>query len=282
MTIYIIIPAHNEEAHIATTLDSLLVQSLKATKILVVDDSSTDKTPSILKEYAAENTSVSYITKSSISGHEPGSKVVDAFNYGLKQLDDDFDIICKYDADLIFPSNYLEKVVETFQQSPKTGMVGGFCYIEKNGKWVLENLTNKDHIRGALKAYTAACFNKIGGLKCAMGWDTIDEILAKFHGFSILTLDSLKVKHLKPTGNRYARKAGIKQGTAFYRMRYGKVLTRIAAAKLALKKQKISYYFDCMSGFNNAKKNKASFLLSEEEGEFLRTLRKEGIRKKIL
>ena len=40
-----------------------------------------------------------------------------------------------------------------FQSDDKIGMVGGFCYIEKNGNWVLENLTDKDHIRGALKAY---------------------------------------------------------------------------------------------------------------------------------
>jgi predicted transglutaminase-like cysteine proteinase len=30
----------------------------------------------------------------------------------------------------------------------------------KNGDWILENLTDKDHIRGALKAYRKATFNK--------------------------------------------------------------------------------------------------------------------------
>jgi len=281
MIIYIIIPAHNEEAHITKTLDSLLNQSLKATKILVVDDNSTDDTPTILKKYSKEHPSISFITKSSRTGHEPGSKVVDAFNFGLATLNEDFDIICKYDADLIFPKNYLESIVSTFQKSKNTGMVGGFCYIEENGNWVLENLTNKDHIRGALKAYSKSCFKKIGGLKTAMGWDTIDEILAKFNGFNIITLEDLKVKHLKPTGNKYAKKAGFKQGEAFYRMRYGKTLTQIAAAKLAIRKKNYNYYFDCMAGFKIAKKTKAPFLLTEEEGDFLRSIRREGIRKKL-
>jgi glycosyltransferase involved in cell wall biosynthesis len=282
MKIYIVIPAHNEAKHIAKTLDSLLNQSYKATKILVVDDSSTDETPALLRSYSESNEAISCITKPSAGGHKPGSKVIEAFNFGLQQLDDSYDIICKYDADLIFPSNYLEDVVSTFQESTKIGMAGGFCYVEKNREWVLENLTNKDHIRGALKAYTKACFVKIGGLKSAMGWDTIDEIIAKYHGFQIATLENLHVQHLKPTGNRYAKKAGLKQGEAFYRMRYGSVLTQIAAIKLAFKKQTITYYFDCISGYSRAKKNKAPFLLSEEEGEFLRTLRKEGIRKKFL
>jgi hypothetical protein len=38
----------------------------------------------------------------------------------------------------------------------------------KNGEWILENLTDKDHIRGAFKAYQKACFKQMGGLKAAM------------------------------------------------------------------------------------------------------------------
>lgn len=281
MKIYIIIPAFNEEAHIAKTLDSLQEQNLTASKILVVNDSSTDNTPAILESYAEKYVNISFITKTSKATHEPGSKIVAAFNFGLKSLDDNYDIICKFDADLIFPSTYLEELVRAFQKSKKTGMAGGFCYIKNDKDWVLENLTNKDHIRGALKAYTKECFEKIGGLKSAMGWDTVDEIIAKYNGFDIVTIDHLKVKHLKPTGDQYQKKAGLKQGKAFYRMRYGKVLTQIAAVKLSLKKKNMAYFFDCMRGYKQAQKNEASFLLTEEEGKFLRNLRKEGIRKKI-
>jgi hypothetical protein len=49
----------------------------------------------------------------------------------------------------------------------------------KNGDWVLENLTDEDHIRGALKHIRNA-FQQIGGLKAQMGWDTVDELLCKF------------------------------------------------------------------------------------------------------
>jgi len=281
MNIYIIIPAHNEEAFIAKTLDSLLNQSLKAKKILVVDDSSTDGTPQILEHYATLYDAISFVTKPSANAHEPGSKVIKAFKYGQQHIDDNYDIICKYDADLIFPSNYLEILVSTFQQSPSRGMVGGFCYIEKNGSWVLENLTNRDHIRGALKAYSKACFKKIDGLKSAMGWDTVDEILAKYHGFEVVTIERLHVKHLKPTGNNYAKKAGLKQGEAFYRMRYGLMLTQIASAKLALKKGSFKYYLDSIHGYLEAKKNRAPFLLTNDEGQYLRKLRKQGILNKL-
>jgi hypothetical protein len=38
----------------------------------------------------------------------------------------------------------------------------------KNGEWILENLTDKDHIRGALKA-PKETFQQIGGFKSTNG-----------------------------------------------------------------------------------------------------------------
>jgi hypothetical protein len=56
--------------------------------------------------------------------------------------------------------------------------------ISKNGEWILENLTDKDHIRGALKAYRNI---PTGGLKAQMGWDTVDELLCKFYNWKVVT-----------------------------------------------------------------------------------------------
>jgi hypothetical protein len=61
------------------------------------------------------------------------------------------------------------------------------CLYRKNGEWILENLTDKDHIRGAFKAYRKACFKQMGGLK--VGWDTVDELLSTFYGWKVLTID---------------------------------------------------------------------------------------------
>jgi hypothetical protein len=83
-------------------------------------------------------------------------------------------------------------------------MAGGFAYIEKTVR-ILENLTDKDHIRGAFKAYRKACFKQMGGLKAAMGWDTVDELLSTFYGWKVVTDARLIVKHLKPTGANYKK-----------------------------------------------------------------------------
>ncbi len=281
MKIYIVIPAHNEAENIATTLESLVSQTYLPEKIVVVDDQSSDATSDIVSEFRIKYPFISLISITSTEAHLPGGKVIKAFNQGLKTLDEDYDILCKFDADLIFPSNYLEIIVDLFKDSSKVGMAGGFCSIKKDKNWVLENLTNKDHIRGALKAYRKGCFKDIGGLRTAMGWDTVDELLAQFHGWEIKTEESLLVKHLKPTGSTYNKTSKYKQGESFYTLRYGMLITLIASAKLSFRKKDISLFKDYVSGYFKAAKEDKPFLLSPEQGRFTRNLRWKKMLKKI-
>ncbi len=51
MKYYIIIPAYNEEAFMSLTLQSLVEQTVLPTKIVVVNDNSTDKTPENVSEF---------------------------------------------------------------------------------------------------------------------------------------------------------------------------------------------------------------------------------------
>ena len=277
MKFHIIIPAHNEESSIGLTIDSLVSQTLQPKKLVIVNDNSTDKTEEIIDAYIQKYSWISTINSKSSNQHLPGSKIINAFYKGYETLDDDFDIICKFDADLMFPNNYLEQLSNHFNKNKKAGMVAGFCYIEKNGEWILENLTRKDHIRGALKAYKKDCFLEIGKLKRSMGWDTVDELLAKYYGWEILTDESLQVKHLKPTGINYNKASKYLQGEAMYKMRYGFVITFISALKLAYKKNSFSLFRDYMSGYYKAKKSQVNYLVNDEEGKFIRNLRWKGM-----
>lgn len=282
MEVYIVIPCHNEASLISQTLESLVAQTVLPKKIVVVNDHSTDASEEVISAFAKAYSFISLVNSNAEATHLPGSKVIQAFQKGLKTLDDHYDILCKFDADLIFPSDYIATILKHFKKDPTVGMAGGFCHIKQGDSWVLENLTNKDHIRGALKAYRKECFTQIGGLKAAMGWDTVDELQAKFYGWQIVTDDRLAVKHLKPTGNTYTKAAKYKQGTAFYRMRYGVILTIIASLKLAVRKKKISFFFEYMRGYFRAKRHKHTYLVTKEEGVFIRKLRWKGIISKMI
>jgi glycosyltransferase involved in cell wall biosynthesis len=282
MNYSIIIPAHNEEKYIAATLQSLVEQTVLPKNIMIVNDNSTDNSQKIIDSFCfGYPEMISSVSLQSTATHLPGSKVINAFNFGYNFTNKEVDIIVKADADLIFPSNYFETIIKHFQSDATIGMVGGFAYIEKNGEWVLENLTDNDHIRGAFKAYRNECFKQIGGLKPAMGWDTVDELLCKFYGWKVVTDASLKVKHLKPTGANYNKSARYKQGEAFYSLGYGFFITAIASAKLAMMKKKPFLFFDYISGFWKAKADKKPLLVTDEQAKFIRNYRWKKMKQKL-
>lgn len=281
MNYYIVIPSHNEEKFISLTLQSLTEQTVLPKKAVIVNDNSNDKTPEIVLAFAEKHPWISLVNKTSEAIHLPGSKVIQAFQKGLEALDDNYDFIVKADADLIFPNNYFETIISHFKSDDKIGMAGGFAYIEKNGDWILENLTDKDHIRGAFKAYRKECFKQIGGLKPAMGWDTVDELLCKFYNWKVITDESLKVKHLKPTGANYNKTARYKQGEAFYSLGYGFFITAIASLKLALRKGKPLLFIDYLNGFRKAKSAKKTLLVTPEQAKFIRDYRWKKMKEKL-
>jgi len=281
MNYYIVIPSHNEEALISLTLQSLVEQTVLPTKIVVVNDNSTDNTEAIVSSFVSKYPFISLVNKTSDAIHLPGSKVIQAFQKGLETLDENYDFIVKADADLIFPNNYFETIIKHFQSDERIGMAGGFCYIEKNGEWILENLTDKDHIRGALKAYRKETFKQIGGLKPEMGWDTVDELLCKFYNWKVVTDESLHVKHLKPTGANYNKTARYKQGEAFYSLGYGFWITTIASLKLAMMKKKPLLFIDYIKGFWKAKSSKKPLLVTDEQAKFIRNYRLQKMKEKL-
>ncbi len=114
-----------------------------------------------------------------------------------------------------------------------------------------------------------------------MGWDTADELLARYNNWEVKTDKTLIVKHLRPTGDAYNSKAQYLQGGMFYRLRYGFILTFIASAKLSFNKRKFKLFKEYLQGYFKAKHENQPFLVSEKEGKWIRNYRWKGIFKKI-
>ena len=281
MNFYIVIPAHNEEKNITQTLKSLVNQKLKPKKLILVDDNSSDNTGQIINDYTKRFNWIKKVVNKSSSAHLPGAKIINAFYAGYETLDDHYDVLCKFDADIVFEPDYLSKLKVHFENNPSLGMVAGVCYIKKEKDWILENLNRNDHIRGALKAYRKDCFLQIGKLKRSIGWDTLDEILAQYYQWKILVDDSLKVKHLKPTGFNYSPGAALLQGEATYRMRFGFLLTLIIGLKRGLVTQSFQVFWSYLNGYSIAKNNKIPFIVDKPQGKYLRSTRWRGILRRI-
>ncbi|MGW9687274.1 glycosyltransferase [Flagellimonas sp. 2504JD1-5] len=280
MRISIIIPAHNEGAFIKECLDSFVSQTYLPNELIVVDDNSSDATFKIASNYAQKYDWIKVAQRKSANEHVPGKKVVDTFNFGLKKASA-FDLIGKFDADIILPSNYFEVMVNHFQSNWKLGMCSGLLYIKKGEDWIYENIADKNHIRGPIKLYHKACFNKIDGLRPGVGWDTVDTLLAKYHDFETRTDPILQVKHLRPTGHGYSQKNYRSKGEALYKMRYGIVITKIAALKMAWQAKSPSMYLFTILGYLRAMIHGVPRFVTKKEGAFIRKYRWNGILKKL-
>ncbi|HFK5527433.1 TPA: glycosyltransferase family 2 protein [Elizabethkingia anophelis] len=277
MKFLIIVPTHNEEENVLQCLESLRKQSFQDFLCVIVNDGSTDKTK-VLVEHFIENIKLNGSQSSPFtllnlpkSEHQPGAKVVRTFNKGLEGISlDDYDIVCKFDADIIFPENYLEKVNRVYEENSKAGMVSGLVYIEKNSEWIFENLSSKNHVRGPIKSYRVTCFKEMNGLRPVLGWDNIDVMLAQMHGWDVITIKDIWVKHLRPTAYKYKKQKAEKLGQYFYNIGMNFPLAFVSSAKSSLKNKSLSEFFITMKSFL---KQNSERVLSPQEIAYIRSLR---------
>ncbi len=280
MRISIVIPAHNEATYLMDCLDSFVAQTHRPDEVILVDDNSIDDTFAIASRFAQAHDWIKVVQRKSADEHVPGKKVVDTFNFGLQHASG-YNLIGKFDADIILPPNYFEEILNRFQANWKLGMCSGLLYIKKGNDWVYENIADKTHIRGPIKLYHKACFDKIGGLRPGVGWDTVDVLLAQYHDFETLTVPELRVKHLRPTGHGYSSKSYQTKGEAMYKMRYGIVLTKMAALKMAWQAKSPVLYLQAVFGYLKAFFQRQPCYVSKAEGKFIRKLRWKGIWSKL-
>ncbi|WP_407480907.1 glycosyltransferase family 2 protein [Elizabethkingia meningoseptica] len=277
MRFLIIIPTHNEEENVLLCLESLRKQTFQDFSCIVVNDGSTDNTK-IIVEHFIENVRLSGVGAANFdlrnlpkSEHQPGAKVVRTFNKGLEGISlDEFDVICKFDADIIFPENYLEEVNKIYEKNPKAGMVSGLVYILKSGNWEFENLSSKNHVRGPVKSYRVQCFKDMNGLRPVLGWDNIDVMLAQMHGWEVISIKDIWVKHLRPTAYKYKKQKAEKLGQYFYNIGLNLPLAFVSSAKSSLKNRSLSEFFITMKSFL---KQKSERVLSPSEISYIRNLR---------
>ena len=115
---YIIIsPVRNEEKNIEYTIQSVLSQTIKPAKWIIVDDGSSDKTPDIIKKYLPINEWMSLIQLADRGYYDlMGGGEIKAFYKGYEKIcDEDFDFLVKLDGDISFDKNYFEDLYKEFE-----------------------------------------------------------------------------------------------------------------------------------------------------------------------
>jgi biofilm PGA synthesis N-glycosyltransferase PgaC len=197
----VVTPVRDEEAHLPSTIESMIRQTVPPREWIIVNDGSEDNTGRIIDEYSSQYSWIRGIHRKDRGFRKAGGGVVDAFNDGYRCLrSTDWKFIVKLDGDLSFRPDYFDKCFEEFERDARLGVGGGvICYIVGEKKHF--EGAPAFHVRGATKIYRRECWDGIGGFWPAPGWDTMDEVKANRLGWVTRSFPNLHLVHHKHTGS---------------------------------------------------------------------------------
>jgi poly-beta-1,6-N-acetyl-D-glucosamine synthase len=199
--IYVVItPARDEEARLRLTLDSMVAQTLRPAEWIIVDDGSSDSTAAVVQEYSRLHSWIRGFERADRGRRLPGAGVVEAFYEGYHSLQcKDWEFLVKLDADLSFNPDFFQLALAHFRIRPRLGIGGARLFLVQHGSARPET-GPRFHVRGATKIYRRQCWQAIGGLIEAPGWDVVDEIKASMLGWTTESFSDVLAFHHRPTG----------------------------------------------------------------------------------
>jgi len=213
----IISPVRDEGKFIAATIEAVVAQTIRPTEWIIVNDGSADGTVAILDRYALQYPWIRALHRPNRGFRSPGGGVIEAFDEGYRALRVlDWQFIVKLDGDLTFAPDYFERCFENFRQTPSLGIGGGVICNRVGTRLEFEE-NPRFHVRGATKIYRRECWDALGGLLRAPGWDTLDEVKANMLGWTTESFSDLPLVHYRPTGTAEGIWRGmVKDGRADY------------------------------------------------------------------
>jgi biofilm PGA synthesis N-glycosyltransferase PgaC len=237
---YIVIsPVRNEEKFLQLTVDSMAKQTILPQQWIIVDDGSSDKTAEIAAAASQQYPWITTLVRKDRGFRKPGGGVIEAFYDGYRQIKHgDWQFVVKFDGDLSFAPDYFEQCLLRYEKDRKLGIGGGTICNQKEKGLVVEAPGDPAfHVRGATKIYKRDCWDAIGGLLQAPGWDTVDEYKANMLGWTTYTFPELKLCHHRPAGGAQGTwKNWLKNGLANYIAGYHPLFMVVKCARRAFSK----------------------------------------------
>jgi len=214
----LITPARNEAEFIELTLQSMVKQTLRPLKWVVVSDGSTDATDEIVRKYLPEHDWIELLRMPErVERHFAGK--VHAFNAGYERVKAlDFDIVGNLDADVSFEPDHFEFLIGKMSQNPKLGLAGAPF---REGAYQYDyRVQNIENVWGGCQLFRRECFEAIGGYAPLKGGciDHVAVLSARMKGWQTRTFTEKVCMHhrLMGTASQGGLKARFKYGAKDY------------------------------------------------------------------
>lgn len=250
MQYIIITPVRDEERYLEATIECVCSQTVRPAEWIIVDDGSSDRTGEIADRYAARHSWITVVHRDNRGFRKSGGGVMEAFYDGYSRVKSkEWDFLVKLDGDLSFAPDYFEKCFDYFRQDSELGIGGGEIRHNIAGQMKTEE-NPRFHVRGATKIYKRACWEAIGGLWPASGWDTIDEVKANMMGWKTYAFHDLSLVHHRFTGTEEGLfRDRVKHGVACYVSGYHPLFVAVSCMRRLTKKPRVIGSIGMMYGY---------------------------------
>ena len=197
----LITPARNEAEFIEQTIQSVVAQTVRPAKWVIVSDGSTDGTDEIVAKYAGENPWIELVrTPERRERHFAGK--VQAFSAGYARLENfEYDVIASLDADINFDEAYFSFLLGKLAEDASLGLVGT-PFKEGDNPTYDYRYTNIEHVSGACQVFRRKCFEDIGGYVPVKGGciDHIAVLTSRMKGWKTRTFPDKVCMHHRTMG----------------------------------------------------------------------------------
>jgi len=199
-TCVLITPARNEAGFIEGTIRSVVAQTVRPVRWVIVSDGSTDGTDEIVKRFLPDNPWITLVRMPERRDRHFGAKVA-CFNAGLSSVGDGaYDVVGNLDADITFDKGYLEFLLQKFADDGRLG-VAGTPFVEGTESYDYR-FTSTEHVSGACQLFRRRCFEDIGGYTPIKGGgiDWVAVTTARMKGWKTRTFTDMVCYHHRPMG----------------------------------------------------------------------------------
>jgi glycosyltransferase involved in cell wall biosynthesis len=200
-TFVLITPARNEAQFIELTLKSVMAQTVRPLKWVVVSDGSTDGTDDIVNKYVAGHPWIKLVRMPERRERHFAGKV-HAFNAGSLEVKDlKYDVIGSLDGDISFEEDYFSFLLRKLAEDPRLGLVGT-PFKDSSTPTYDYRFVSIEHVSGACQLFRRECFEQIGGYVPVKGGgvDHIAVITARMKGWKPRTFTGKVCLHHRAIG----------------------------------------------------------------------------------
>ncbi len=201
-TRYVLItPARNEAQFIELTIRSVVAQTVRPLKWVIVSDGSTDGTTEIVKKDLSDHPWIELVCMPERRERNFAGKV-HAFNAGYAIVKDlEYEVIASLDGDISFEEDYFSFLLGKLAEDSSLGLVGT-PFKEGSNPTYDYRFASIEHVSGACQVFRRQCFEDVGGYVPVNGGciDHIAVITARMRGWKTRTFTDKICLHHREMG----------------------------------------------------------------------------------